>query len=95
MFNDKNKFVYFDEFTYYHYDTGNNVSFDIDNWRKSLKELEHNLYCIPDYPNKKVRKLKKLKVIWRRKFLIWKSIKKKLLFFVNMLLWKLILQLLR
>ncbi|EGP5499441.1 glycosyltransferase, partial [Enterococcus faecium] len=60
MFNDKNKFVYFDEFTYYHYDTGNNVSFDIDNWRKSLKELEHNLYCIPDYPNKKVRKLKKL-----------------------------------
>ncbi|WP_275041989.1 glycosyltransferase [Enterococcus faecium] len=60
MLNDKNKFVYFDEFTYCHYDTGNNVSFDIDNWRKSLNELEHILYSIPEYPNNKVKRLRKL-----------------------------------
>jgi hypothetical protein len=39
------------------------------------------------------KKIEKIKSNLERKFLIWKRIKKKLLFFVNMLLWKLILQL--
>ncbi|HCM85211.1 MULTISPECIES: glycosyltransferase family 2 protein [Enterococcus] len=59
MFDNNKKFIYNDVISYFHNDSGRNLSFDIDKWIISLKELEDTLSFIEGYPNRKVHQLKK------------------------------------
>lgn len=60
MFNSNKKFLYNDRIVYIHKDSGENVSFNPQQWKSSLGNMEKILNEIEGYEKFKVKKIKRL-----------------------------------